>query len=170
MEVKNKKGFYYYLCVFFSISIFAWLLEILYSLVFRSKLVAPGVLIGPWCPIYGTCGLLFFVFTKKEDHLMLNFIKIFLSAAFIEYLASYISEKLYNHIIWSYSKYIFNINGRICLHMTLLFTVIGISFLYIAEPHLYRIYKSHEKIFKIMSVILLVLFALDWIVNIVYKW
>ena len=64
MEVKDKKGFCYYLYVFFSISIFAWLLEILYSLIFRSKLVSPGVLIGPWCPIYGTCGLLFFIFTN----------------------------------------------------------------------------------------------------------
>ena len=170
MEVKDKKGFCYYLYIFFSISIFAWILEILYSLIFRSKLVSPGVLIGPWCPIYGTCGLLFFIFTKKEDMLMLNFTKIFLAAAFIEYLFSYISEKLYNHIIWNYSKYMFNINGRICLHMTLLFTVMGLIFMYVIEPFLRKKYKSMEKVLNIVSVILLVLFILDWGVNIFYKW
>ena len=150
MEAKKKVC--YCLFIFFSISFLAWLFEIIYSLIFRSKLVIPGVLIGPLCPIYGTCGLLFYLLAKKEDPLVYNFIKLFLSAAFIEYFFSFVSEKIFNHVIWNYSSFPFNINGRICLHMTLLFTLIGLLFLYIIEPLFLKIYKSEEKVFSILSI------------------
>ena len=54
--------------------------------------------------------------------------------------------------------------------MTLLFTVMGLIFMYVIEPFLRKKYKSMEKVLNIVSVILLVLFILDWGVNIFYKW
>ena len=164
MEVKAKKGLWYYVYIFFCVSILAWIFEILYSLVFRAKFVLPGVLIGPWCSIYGLGILISFLVIKKEDSVIINFIKAFLSASIIEYTISNISEKLFNHIIWNYGKFMFNINGRICLHMTLLFATFGLISIYLLEPLLSKIYKKNKMIIDIISIILLVFYIFDWII------
>jgi predicted membrane protein len=44
----------------------------------------------------------------------------------IEYLSSYVMEKLFNARWWDYSKKPFNINGRICLKNALCFGVMGL--------------------------------------------
>ena len=160
-----KKNYKYYLFLFFSISILSWGLELLFSLIFRGKIVNPGSLTLFWCPIYGFSCLLIYLCTKRENHIFLNSIKIFLLAAVVEYLASYISEKFFNNIIWNYSKFFLNINGRICVHMTLLFTAFGLLWLYVIEPWQYKQYDSYKKIFNIFIFIASFAFLVDVFIN-----
>ena len=165
MEVlkKLKKNKSYYLFCFFVVSIFSWILEVLFSLVFRGKLVNPGSLAGPWCQIYGVACLLCLALGSKKDMIMTSFIKLFLCVSITEYTASFISDKFFNRIIWNYSKYILNIRGRICLHMTLLFTIMGLIWLYLIEPMIRKFYNSNKKICNVLSLICLVFFIIDLI-------
>ena len=163
-RIKEKTG--YYLFCFFVVSISAWFLELLYSLVFRGVLVNPGSLTGPWCQIYGVACLICFALGSRKDFIMLNFIKFFFCVSITEYAASYISETFFNRIIWNYNKYILNIRGRICLHMTILFTVMGLIWLYLVEPLLQKFYNSNKKVSDIFSVCCLILFLTD----ILFSW
>ena len=58
----------------------------------------------------------------------------------VEYIASYISGEIFNNVIWDYSEYIFNINGRICLEMSLMFAALGLFIVYFIEPLIYKFY------------------------------
>ncbi|MDD6878883.1 MAG: putative ABC transporter permease [bacterium] len=168
--MKEAKGASYYLFSFFTVSMVAWFFEILYSLIFRSKLVFPGVLLGPWCPIYGVACLILFLLTDKKDYIILNFIKVFLVSAIVEYCISYVSEIFFHRRIWNYSNYFLNINGRICLSMTIMFTLGGLIWIYIIEPKLYKKFINNKRLFSILSFICLITIILDYAYNVFFKW
>lgn len=151
----------YYLFAFFSSSIFCWLLEMFFSFFFRSKFVLPGVLSGPWCPIYGTTCFILLIIFENKDKFMVNFFRIFLAATIVEYIASYLSEKFFNNIIWNYSNFLFNINGRVCLHMSLIFTAMGLSYLYVIEPLQKSGYIKNSKFLNFVTYIFIISFVLD---------
>lgn len=162
---KIRTNYKYYLFSFFFISIISWGLELIFSLIFRGKLVNPGSLTLFWCPIYGFACLLVFLSAKKEDFIMINFIKIFLTVSVVEYLASYISEKYYNRLIWNYNNYFLNVGGRICLSMTILFTVFGLIWLYTIEPWQYKKYDLNRKKSNTFVTIASIAFAIDVFIN-----
>ena len=165
--MKEKKG--YYAFIFFTISIIAYFLEILYSLVFRFKLVNPGSLNGPWCPVYGVTCLLLILIVKKDSHKIINFFKIYLITAFTEYFASFICDKVFHRIVWDYSEFFLNINGRICLVMSVVFTLMSFIMVYYIEPSLNNIYSKNKKTFDRLNTVLFFIFLIDVIVKIVTK-
>lgn len=156
-----KKNNDYYLFSFFLVSIIGYFSEMIYSLLFRDKFVLPGVLYGPWCPIYGITFVLLLILINKRDKKIHNIFKIFIIAVLIEYLASFISDKFFHRIIWNYSKYLFNINGRVCMHMSILFTLSGYLVLYYIEPIIKKIYNFLGKEISIINISLLLLFIFD---------
>lgn len=138
--IKHNKE--YIIFCFFIISALGWLLEMSYSLIFRNKLVYPGVLYGPWCPVYGITFVFLLLCINTSNHKVGNIIKIFLIVSFIEYFTSYLCEKLLHRLIWNYSKFPLNINDRICLHMSIIFaffSYIGITY---AEKPLRYLYQQ----------------------------
>lgn len=163
-----KRYFDYLIFSFFTVSICAWLAEILYSLIVRSKLVLPGTLSGPWCPIYGVTFLLLLLLVDNKDNRLYNFIKIFIIASITEYVSSYISGEIFNNVIWDYSDRFLNINGRICLEMSLIFSILGYFMMYFLEPVLRRIYISIGRKVKIINIICISLFLLDILINIFF--
>lgn len=160
-----KRDFSYYAFSFFIISAGMWIMEILYSLIIRSKLVNPGVLFGPWCPIYGTGYLFCLIFIRKKDNKVLNFIKIFIVLGLVEYITSYLVEVITNRLVWDYSMYYLNINGRVCLHMSIIFAVIGYTIIYGIEPLMKKLYDRIGPKAKYISCIALILFICDIIAS-----
>ena len=165
--MKEKKGYYAY--VFFLISIIAYFLEILYSLVFRNKLVNPGCLNGPWCPVYGATCIFLIMLIKKDKNKLLCFLNIYFIATISEYLASLICDKVFHRMVWDYNEFFLNINGRICLVMSLAFTLMSTLFLYYIEPHLENIYNKHKKTYDRINTVLFFIFILDLLIKIINK-
>lgn len=163
-----KRNLEYIIFSFFCVSISAWFLEIVYSLITRNKFVLPGTLTGPWCPVYGTTFLVVLLLMNKKDNCIYNFIKIFLIATFIEYSASFISGEIFNNVIWDYSNRFININGRVCLEMSLIFGILGYIMMYTIEPWLRRKYIYLGNKIKIINIAFISLFLLDIFVNIFF--
>ena len=82
----------YLIFSFFIVSILSWFGELGYSYIIQRKITIPGVLYGPWCPIYGTAFILLFVLLKREKSILKKIIKIFLVVLIVEYLSSFICE------------------------------------------------------------------------------
>lgn len=156
-----KRDFSYYVFSFFIISTSMWIMEMIYSLVIRSKLINPGVLFGPWCPIYGTGYLFCLLFINKKDNKILNFIKMFIILGLVEYITSYLVEVIINKLVWDYSIYALNINGRVCLHMSIIFAVIGYTIIYGIEPLMKKLYNHIDLKAKYISYIALIIFIFD---------
>lgn len=167
--ISKRMNYEYYIFSFILISCISWFLEILYSIVFRYKLVNPGALTGPWCPIYGITYCLIIFMIKKDNKKIINVFKIYLIATIIEYLASFISDILFHKTIWDYSEFFLNINGRICLLMSIVFTMLSYIALYFVEPKLNKIYTKNLNIINNVSKVVLFIFILDLITKIISK-
>ena len=162
-----KKSFNYLLFCFFLVSIIFWFIEICYSLILRNQFVLPGAWYGPYCPIYGLAFVLILLVFKKKGNVILNILKIAITVTVMEYVISFISEKLYNNIIWDYSERFLNLNGRVCLGMSLLFTITGIFMMYVFEPIIEKLYNKLGKSTKYIIIILSIIMIIDMIITLI---
>ena len=132
-----------------------------------------GVLIGPYCPVYGTGALLFIFFVrpliknkpKKQQLLMIPIVFILcgLVATGLELLTSYICEWFTGTWPWqTYSEYAINFQGRIALSPSIRFGIGGILFLYVLQPLFEKIInKLDKKRLNTTFCTVLLLFILD---------
>lgn len=159
--------------IFFLFSFIGWLCEVIYvGFIFEHRFINRGFLFGPICPIYGVTGVIMLFFPEKLQHsvILLFFSGVIICTA-VEYISSFLLEKLFHTTWWDYSnKQIqfgsttikLNLNGRICLQNSLLFgvmTVIGIKFVF---PFIQKIISSiPQNITKYFAIILSVIFIFD---------
>lgn len=149
--------------IFIIYAIIGWLMEVAIVSVKKRKITARGFLIGPWCPIYGF-GALFITFLLQkyyEDPIVL-FIMSFLLGTILEYITSYIMEKLFHARWWDYSDHRFHINGRVSLTTSLGFGALGLILVYFFNPFFLKIIKNIPTIiFNIIMIIVFVIFIVD---------
>lgn len=124
-----------YIALFFIYSFLGWLMESVSDTIRKKKFVNRGFLIGPYCPIYGAGVLLITILLRKyNDDIWITFFMSLLICGTLEYLTSYVMEKLFKARWWDYSQRKFNINGRICLETLIPFGIAGTFIIYIANP------------------------------------
>ena len=160
-----------YIFYFFFFSFIGWFFESCYCSIRPKKWVNRGFLRGPICPIYGTGGLVMMVCLLPLRHitrnLYLNELLIFIAGAvlcdIVEFMTSYIMEKLFNARWWDYSNKKFNIQGRICLTHTFYWGTCSCLFVFILEPimNLYIVGQVSESSRNILTYIFLTVFAFD---------
>ncbi len=160
-----------YIFYFFFYSFIGWFFESCYCSIRPKKWINRGFLRGPICPIYGTGALVMMIALTPLRHLTknlyLNELLIFVAGAIlcdiVEFMTSYIMEKLFNARWWDYSNKKFNIQGRICLTHTLYWGTCSCLFVFILEPviDLYLVGQVSENSRNILTYIFLTVFAFD---------
>lgn len=153
--------------IFILYSILGWFMEVVIVSTKKRKITARGFLIGPWCPIYGFGALFITLLLKKyyDDPIAL-FVMSFLIGTILEYITSYLMEKLFHARWWDYSNHKFQINGRVSLTTSLGFGLLGLILVYILNPFFLRIIKNIPPIiFNIIMIIILVIFLTDVIAS-----
>lgn len=153
------------LFIYFSIiSFFGWIIETIFCLLTERRLINPGFLYGPFIPIYGFGALVAYLCSFYFQNLffpLLLFIY-FLVPTTIEYLTSYIFEKIFHMKFWDYSNYKFNFKGRICLSISLIWFLLILLTVYLLQPLLLTQLNSVSKKFIIISsIILTIYFGID---------
>lgn len=87
-----------------------------------------GLVLGPFNPVYGfgalALTLALYPLRYKNDFFIL--VGGTVVGASIEYLCSYIQEKVLGTVSWDYSHLPFNINGRVCLLYSMFWGVLAI--------------------------------------------
>ena len=162
-----KRNYNYLLFSFFFMSILAWFLEMGYSLVVRGKFVLPGAWYGPYCPIYGLTFILLLAVFRKKDNIIFNILKVAITVTAMEYVISFISGEIFNNVIWDYSNRFLNLNGRVCLEMSTMFTIMGIIILYIFEPITRRLYIRFRDYIKYINIVLSIFIIIDITITLV---
>lgn len=158
--------FVLYFMLFITYSFIGWIIEIINELIFNKKILNRGFLIGPYCPIYGCGSLIMILFLNDKSDLLGTFLKIIVICALLEYLTSYLMEKLFKTRWWDYSDKKFNINGRICLETLVLFGIGGCLLLYIINPFLFNLYNLLPNLLLyILGITLFIIFITDGIIS-----
>lgn len=160
-----------YILLFFFYSFAGWCLESLYCSIGEKKLINRGFLTGPLCPIYGVAAIVITVLIYnpfKENPLIVFLLGIVL-CDIVEYLTSYIMEKLFAARWWDYTYEFLNIGGRICLKHSLYWGVISVVFVNVIHPGVDNLYSRIEgEYVKYILVVVLAVFILD-LINAVRK-
>ena len=148
---------------FFIYSFMGWLLEVSAKFVEEKKFVNRGFLLGPICPIYGYCMVLLILLIGTGDKDILSiFLKSILVCASIEYVTSFVMEKVFKARWWDYSTKRFNINGRVCLETMLPFGIMGTLALYFLQPNFTKFVGLFSyKLKLIIAIIMLALYLFD---------
>ncbi|MBR0403546.1 putative ABC transporter permease [Candidatus Saccharibacteria bacterium] len=123
--------FLYY--VFYSVA--GYLLELTHLTNPKKAFENRGFLFGPYCPIYGLGAIIIIAATKEVsmNPIFTYFISMFVCTT-LEYITSFLMEKIFNMRWWDYSKMPYNLNGRICLKNSLLFGIGGMVIVYMTQP------------------------------------
>lgn len=110
----------YYLALYFIIFSFSgWLMETIRVSLRTKKFINRGFINGPFCPIYGIGMILIIVFLNDlKDNIIILILSGILLSSSLEYITSYLLEKIFNAKWWDYSYRKFNLKGRICLDIS----------------------------------------------------
>lgn len=131
----------YYFILFCIYSCMGWIFETIYCTVKTGRWDNRGFLFGPACPIYGSGAVaVSIIFQMLEQNnggtvpWWTIYIASVLGSAVLEFVTSWVMEKLFHASWWDYSDMPFNIQGRVCLQNALLFGVAGLVVYYWIFP------------------------------------
>ena len=151
-----------FIMYFFIYSFMGWVLEVLCKLYETKKFVNRGFLMGPICPIYGSCMVLMTLLIGTGDKDILSiFLKSILVCSTSEYITSYVMEKVFKARWWDYSRRRFNINGRICLETMIPLGLMSTLALYFLQPKLHdfvAIFNFNLKLYLVIVLVIIFLF------------
>ncbi len=135
------------------ISFGAWVMETVYCSALAGQLVDRGLLILPFCPIYGlTIGIIdWLIGTPLEGGIMISkvqpsikrFILYFVLATLIptaaEFLTGLFFDGLFGVRLWYYEEQPFNLMGYVCLQVSFLWGVMLTGFMLVVYPFVRKI-------------------------------
>ena len=116
-------------------SFLGWVMETCYCSVCEHRLVPRGFLYGPVCPIYGAGVLLMILFfTPLKRNLVLFYAVAVAVMSSWEYFVAWLLETTTHVKYWDYSNFRFNLKGRICLWVALVWGVLSYLVIFYIHP------------------------------------
>lgn len=129
-------------------SIIGYIVEMIVALVQEGHLESrQGVIYGPFTPIYGVGIVIYYLAFQKiktRDKKKIFLISILLGGT-VEYLFSFLQEKIFGTVSWDYSNWILNINGRTTLIHCTYWGVAGLLYMSLIEPIIPKIEEMIQK-------------------------
>ena len=157
------KTFIFYFFLFFLYAVLGWIIETIYVTILDKKFVNRGFLIGPYIPLYGVSAITMILYLNqyKTNPLTVFLLAIFV-CTFLEYITSYIMEKIFKARWWDYTNQKFNINGRVCLKNSLYFGILSLLLIYLINPLLINLINNMNNILlTIITIVCLTIFITD---------
>ena len=155
--------------LFFIYCVIGYIVEVTFIAICQKKInFSRGFLIGPYIPIYGTgIMLMTTLLTKYQDDYVVLFILGATLCTVLEYITSYIMEKMYKLRWWDYSNKKFNINGRVCLENSVLFGLGGLVVIKLINP-LFEKFINYlpPSIVIVLATVTFIIFIADVIISI----
>ncbi len=149
---------------FFCYSFIGWLWETIYCSLKAKHFVYRGFLFGPITPIYGfgVTGVLYFI-EPYQNNLALLYILATLLVTILEYLTSFLLEKLFHARLWDYSKVPLNINGRVAIPVSLFWGIGCVLIVRVVNPRVEEaIFQCVDTFGIFLPLVLLMLISFDF--------
>lgn len=142
----KKKEFTFHNIIWYMIlfSILGLLIETIYGYVSTGILESrKGLILGPFCPIYGIGAASFIVLLSeyKESKVKL-FIMGAIAGTIFEYVCSYILQVIYGSMFWDYSYTTYQINGRVSLTYTVFWGILAVLLIKYIKPQFDKVIEK----------------------------
>ena len=129
-------------------SIIGYIVEMIVALVQKGHLESrQGVIYGPFTPIYGVGIVIYYLAFQKiktRDKKKIFLISMILGGT-VEYLFSFLQEKIFGTVSWDYSNWILNINGRTTLIHCTYWGFAGLLYISLIKPIIPKIEEMIQK-------------------------
>ncbi len=147
-------------------SVLGWIYETILVSIENGHTVNRGFLNGPYLPIYGFGSVLFLLLLGRVESPILIFFLAAVIACVVEYATSLAMEKLFGARWWDYSKYKFNLNGRICLGAATVFGAFAVLLIKFIHPFALSVVLSIPPlVFLALDVAMTVVFFVDLVIT-----
>ena len=167
--MENKANYPEMFFLFFAGSVLGFLLEGIWRVIRTGAWENHAATVwGPFCIIYGFgAAALYWISGQASDlPIWAQFLLYALIGAAVEYLGSWGQELVFGSVSWDYSDRLLNINGRICLSMTLMWGLLGVAFSLLCVPVVNRLFDLTEDWpVKGLCVMLSILMSVDLLVS-----
>ncbi|MEE1228476.1 MAG: hypothetical protein U0K57_05855 [Lachnospiraceae bacterium] len=158
-----------YVVLFTVYSFFGWIFECTYCTFKTNRWENRGFLFGPIIPIYGFGAIaasIVFGLIPQVKTAGLNLWQIFLvcavGSAILEYITSFLLEKIFHAVWWDYSNMPLNLNGRICLPATCGFGAAGVLIVKYLIPFVESLHmEGHSILNQILALAFMALLGGD---------
>lgn len=112
-----------------------WCMETVYCSIMEKRFVPRGFLHGPLCPIYGVGVLLMILFfAPLQGNLVIFYVVSTVVMSAWEYFVGWFLEVTTHIKYWDYSMYRFNLKGRICLWVCLVWGLLSYVCIFWIHP------------------------------------
>ena len=150
---------------FISYSLIGWLWESFYCSFKAKHFVYRGFLLGPYCPVYGFgVAAVLFLLPQQINSLLPLYLYCVVIVTLIEYITSWLLEKLFNMTLWNYKDIPLNIHGRVALPVSIFWGVGCLVLIKFINPIIQDgIINFSDATKQIGPLILFIIFMLDCI-------
>jgi len=116
--------------LFILFSLLGWILEFTYRALANRDIVNPGVMLGPYVPIYGFGALMLIVLYSQTLHMNIFYRAgiYFLAISFMEYVTGEILLIVFKRRYWDYTRDALNIRGHVCLPFSIYWVILALVF------------------------------------------
>ena len=155
---------------FIMYSFIGWLWESFYCSIKAKHLVYRGFLLGPYCPVYGFGVTAVLLLVPENSGSLLNlYFNVVVIVTIIEYVTSWLLEKLFNMTLWNYSKLPMNIDGRVAVPVSLFWGVGCILLIKVINPNIQVVIHEFNSVTNgIGPIIVFIIFMVDVISTLIF--
>ena len=158
---------YEVLWLFFVCSFLGWLLETVAAAVKQKRFVNRGLINGPFCVLYGTGIVIVTVFCQELQGIWLFLAGLIISTV-IEWSAGHLIEHFYHEKWWDYSKVRWNLDGYVCLPISLLWGTLSFVMMKWGNTLLLRVFLILPAFWgKLILWLLLAFLAVDMLATLI---
>ena len=155
---------------FFIFGFAGWCMEVALKYQQYHRLINRGFLTGPICPIYG-CGVALITIVvgglaSVESGPVMTFALSLVICGAVEYLTSFVLEKIFHARWWDYSQRPMNLHGRVWIGNLILFGLAGVVIIHVVDPALFgALARVPLSVRRATALALSVVFAADFVVS-----
>ena len=159
-----------YFVEFIFYSFLGWVWESIYCSAKEKKWADRGFLFGPICPIYGSCVVVASAVFSSVDVLRSPdfpiwgiFILSYIGSAIAEFVTSWVLEKRFNARWWDYSTIPLNIQGRICVPVSIAFGLAGVAVVKFLIPAVENVHALvNPVVYEVLAIVMAGIFGADY--------
>lgn len=159
---KTKLTFHDIFYIFIFGCFFGWIIEGIWTYLKKGVIINHSALvIGPFNIVYGVGAVILtlFLYKLKDKSKIEIFGVSFAIGTVLEYVMSFLMEKLVGFVAWNYRKKPFNINGRVCLQYSIFWGFLGIIWIKLIYPQIKKLIDKFNKLesIKLMKITIIFL-------------
>lgn len=136
MNAQLPAGILDYFLYFSAMAFSGWILETAYRSRQERRFVNAGFLSGPFVPIYGFGSVAITLIGQGLLRVspLAGWAAMVVAPTVLEYLTSFLLERLFGMALWDYRDQKYNVHGRVCLRFSLYWAVLAPVLVLVINP------------------------------------